>query len=204
MSEGVLAPPRLPSPTGAFDSLMRDMLERMQEQATGARATMGTITGFSGGSIIVWVDGERISRSVGFSRKKGVAYKLNDRVLLEPTRSDEYVVTGIVGSDAGDARIENAQIGYGAITIDELHDDLIAYIDSKGGSTGLTQTQADARYVRSGTCAGKKCGDDLYASMSWANTLVDTLDSNNNGYLGRLCKLEKKVKIKQGLCFNNG
>lgn len=179
MSEGMLAPPKLPTPNGAFDALVRDLLDRMHEMAQGARATMGTITNISGGNIVVHVDGERISRSVGFARKKGVSYQVGDRVLLEPTRSDEYVVAGVIGSDATDGRVGNAQLALESVSWFELTLDLKNIINSKG-TASYTRAESDAKYLTPAKADGSYAGLPNYQVV---RTEVRT----------RLCALERKA-----------
>jgi hypothetical protein len=113
--------PRLPVDSGEFDGLIRDLLARMDTMARRARPTMGTVTAVQGGDVIVHIDGERISRSIGFARKKGVSYKDGDRVKLSQLRNDEYVVDGLVDSQTLDRSVGRNQIAEDAIGQNELN-----------------------------------------------------------------------------------
>lgn len=112
--------PSLPSTSGTFDAFTRDLLDRVDTMVTAATPTMATVTGIQGGEIIVHIDGEKISRSIGFARKKGVRYTVGVRVAMKVTRSGEYIVDGIVGSDAGDRTVDREQIAENAVSGFEL------------------------------------------------------------------------------------
>lgn len=117
---GITAVPRLPVSSGEPDAFVRDLLDRCYDMALQARPTMGTVSAVQGGELVVHIDGERISRTVGFARKKGVRYQEGDRVKLSLLRNDEYVVDGLVGSDATDRSVDRAQIAVDAIGTAEI------------------------------------------------------------------------------------
>lgn len=119
--------PRLPVDSGELDGFVRDLLTVIDQAAIRSRPTMGTVTAVQGGEITVHIDGERISRTVGFARKKGSEYAVGNRVKLSLLRNDEYVVDGIVGSDAGDSTVKRNQLGINAVGASQIELGQVTY-----------------------------------------------------------------------------
>lgn len=116
------AVPYLPTNSGEADGLVRDLLTIMQEMALMARPTMATILAVNGGELVVHLDDERVPRTIGFARTKGVQYLAGDRVKVSLLRNDEYVVDGLADAEPTDRTVHRGQIAVDAVGPDELAD----------------------------------------------------------------------------------
>lgn len=119
--------PYLPTNTGEVDGLVRDLLAIMQQMALMARPTMGTVLEVNGGEVVVHLDDERIPRTVGFARTKGIQYAPGDRVKVSLLRNDEYVVDGLADSSPTDRTVHRGQIAVDAVGGEELADGIVSF-----------------------------------------------------------------------------
>lgn len=181
MSErGAPAPPQtpipsLPSTNGAFDGLVRDLLSIMAEMVQGQASTMATVTGRSGGGVIVHIDGEEISRQLPFARKKGVRYSDGARVALKRTRSGEFIVDGLVSSDPYEVAIYGEQIDPA----------VMSRVNNAVQSATLTSYYTKAQ------------ADNLFLEEKWWN---NTEFPEIQKIYARLCALEGKAGLAKGRC----
>lgn len=178
---GTTAVPRLPVSSGEPDAFVRDLLDRCYEMALSARSTMGTVTAVQGGELVIHIDGERISRTVGFPRKKGVTYAAGDRVKLSLMRNDEYVVDGLVGSDATDRSVDRGQIATYAVGAFEIDSGVI---DSAHLEPGIRSRVLNAPTT-----------NEVNSAINQALTPYYTKNEANNEFAPRTMKVQPSGNI---------
>jgi hypothetical protein len=180
--------PSLPSNDGAFDALIRDMLGVVQDMTTQATSTTATVTGRSGGGVIVHIDGEQNSRTLPFARKKGVRYSVGNRVSLKPTRGGDWVVDGLVSSDPYEPSVFSEQIDPDIISRVNASATQVQ-INSLQNQINSLQSQHNSLETRHGNLSEK------VTAVSGAANRADAHAQNVYDILNpRISALEKKKK----------
>lgn len=148
MSDGFTSGSRpTAKPTTEHEEFIRMLHDMIDETLASRLPTMGTVTGNDGGKVIVQVDEEEDSRKLGFPRKLGTCYNVNDRVLLVPNRAGEFMVAGVISTAQGDdtARVTNNDI-----------------VDVSGGK--VIENSMDGKSLKSGTVDSNKIAKDAIKS----------------------------------------
>lgn len=148
MSDGFTSASRpTAKPTTEHEEFIRMLRDMIDETLTARLPTMGTVTGNDGGKVIVQVDDEDDPRKLGFPRKLGTCYNVNDRVLLVPNRAGEFMVAGVISTAQGDdaARVTNNEI-----------------VDVSGGK--VVENSLDGKSLKSGTVDSNKIANNAIKS----------------------------------------
>ncbi len=177
---------RPPASSDLFDSMVRDLLGRVEEMIDARQMTMGSVVGRDGGNVRVRLDDEDEDRVIGFPRGLGVAYESGDRVPIGYNRSGQPMVLGVMSGSNSDGRVRNEQLGTDAV---------------------------DDRAIKPGTVKGSHLERDLEGKINAAattdqldnktrnlattnqlNAKADKGDLNNKADKSEVDRLDKKIK----------